>query len=165
MKHNVKDFVSGAVFLTLLIVASWIHFPSPVPFTLQTLVLFLMSHLLGRKKSVCVLSVYIIMGLLSFPVFSGFLSGVGIFYTYRGGFLFGFFPLVILSCAKTHNFIWSLIGLFVCHMFGIVWINALFKVPFVLAFVTYSLPFLIKDVICCAVSLMISQKMKKAGVF
>ena len=163
MKRDGKNLVMCALFLALLIVSSWIHIPSPVPFTLQTLVLFLLSYLLGRKKAVSILSVYVVMGLLSFPVFSGFMSGIGVFYTYRGGFLLGFFPLILLSSTKIHRLFFSLLGLLICHAFGILWINVLFEIPLFLSFVTYSLPFLIKDVVCLAVSLFFSEKIKKTG--
>ena len=165
MKRDLKGLVLTALFLTLLIVSSQIYIPSTVPFTLQTFVLFLSSHLLGRKKAVCVLSLYILMGLLSLPVFSGFLSGAGVFLTHRGGFLLGFFPLVLLSSARKGKFVFSVAGLFICHLCAVLWISLLYSVPIVLSFVTYSLPFILKDVLCCVLSLLLCEKIKKAGVF
>ena len=63
----------------------------PVPLTLQTLVLALLVVALDGRDAVRDVGLYLLLGTLGMPVFSGFAGGVGHLLGPTGGFLWGFF--------------------------------------------------------------------------
>lgn len=75
----------------LLAVSAWITLPAgPVPFTLQTLVLALLVTALKRSDAVAAVALYLLLGTIGLPVFSGFGAGIGVIVGPTGGFLWGF---------------------------------------------------------------------------
>jgi len=88
------------VMTALLCVISPLAVPvgiSPVPITLATLVLMLVSCLAGWRLGALSCSLYLILGMAGLPVFSGFGSGIGKVVGPTGGYLVGYIPLCILS--------------------------------------------------------------------
>lgn len=62
----------------------------PVPFTLQTLVLALLPVAMGGREAVRAVAIYLLLGALGLPVFSGFSGGLAHLAGPTGGFLWGF---------------------------------------------------------------------------
>ncbi len=80
-----------ALFAAMLSVSAWIAVPfGPVPFTLQTLVLFLAALLLRPRTAAVAVVVYLLIGIVGVPVFSGMRGGLGVIVGPTGGFLLGF---------------------------------------------------------------------------
>ena len=81
----------GSVLLTI---SSKIKIPFyPVPMTMQTFVVLLMGMAFGWKIGVATVSLYLLEGILGFPVFAGTPEkGIGISYmlAHTGGYLAGF---------------------------------------------------------------------------
>ncbi len=88
---NVRDMVLCSLFVALCAVGAFIQIPLPNSdyFTLQFLFVIMAGMLLGSKKGFLALSIYIIMGLVGFPIFA---AGGGISYVLRPtfGYLIGF---------------------------------------------------------------------------
>ena len=84
------------LFTAVLVICSWLSIPATVPFTLQTLAIFLSAGLLGTRKSVAVVIVYLLLGAAGVPVFSGFRGGIGAILGPTGGYMIGFIPAVII---------------------------------------------------------------------
>ncbi len=74
----------------LICVSAWIAIPWPIPFTLQTLGVFLVLELLGGAGGTAAVLIYVAMGMLGLPVFSGFQGGLGVLLGPTGGFIVGF---------------------------------------------------------------------------
>jgi len=78
----------------LLTISSKIKIPFyPVPMTMQTFVVLLMGMAFGWKIGVATVSLYLLEGILGFPVFAGTPEkGIGISYmlAHTGGYLAGF---------------------------------------------------------------------------
>ena len=74
----------------LIAVCSWITIPSQIPFTLQTLAIFTALGLLGGKLGTLSICIYILLGCVGIPVFSGFRGGIGIIAGPTGGYIYGF---------------------------------------------------------------------------
>ena len=89
-QKSVQSMIFIALFATLMCIGAWIHFPSPVPATMQTFVVFVALGLLGSKNTFIMLLVYIALGAVGLPVFSGFTSGVGALTGPTAGFIWGF---------------------------------------------------------------------------
>ncbi|WP_291290154.1 biotin transporter BioY [Enorma sp.] len=77
--------------IALLAVASYITIPlGPVPFTLQTLVIAMLPVALGGRDAIVTVALYLLLGALGLPVFSGFSGGIAALVGPTGGFLWGF---------------------------------------------------------------------------
>lgn len=89
-KNSIQSTMFISLFATLMCVGAWIHFPSPVPATMQTFVVFTALGLLGSKKTFIMLVIYIALGAVGLPVFSGFTGGIGALTGPTAGFIWGF---------------------------------------------------------------------------
>lgn len=89
-KSKTNDLILCALFTTLIVVGTFIRIPIPVvPFTLQFLFTMLAGLLLGGKMGCTSVIVYMMMGLLGFPVFA---EGGGLTYLLKPsfGYIIGF---------------------------------------------------------------------------
>ena len=88
---KIKNMILIALFSTMMCLGAWLHFPSVVPATMQTFVVFCALGILGSKSTFLVLVIYTMLGSVGLPVFSGFTGGVGALIGPTAGFLWGFF--------------------------------------------------------------------------
>lgn len=89
-KNSIQSMIFISLFAALMCIGAWIHFPSAVPATMQTFVVMCALGLLGCKKTFIMLMVYIFLGAVGLPVFSGFTGGVGVLTGPTAGFIWGF---------------------------------------------------------------------------
>ena len=66
----------------------------PVPITLATLMICLAVYVLGAKAGIISVCLYLLMGLIGLPVFSGFSGGFTKLAGPTGGYLIGYIPMV-----------------------------------------------------------------------
>lgn len=98
MKRNSKTFTICyiAIFTAIICVISQlpgIPLPGGVPMTLQTLIVPLAGVILGPVYGFVATLLYLFLGIVGLPVFSGFTGGAGIIMGATGGFLISF-PLM-----------------------------------------------------------------------
>ena len=79
-----------ALFSAVIAVCALISIPSPVPFTLQTFGVFLAVLMLGGRDGSLAVLLYILLGAVGLPVFSGFTGGMGALFGTGGGYILGF---------------------------------------------------------------------------
>ncbi len=84
------DMVYTAISAALIAVCSWISIPTTVPFTMQTFAIFLTVCLLGGRRGTLAVLIYILLGAVGLPVFSGFRGGAGVLMGTTGGYIIGF---------------------------------------------------------------------------
>ena len=101
-KLSVRDMCYCAIFTALLAVCAQIRLPVYVTsITLQTFAIFLALFVLGGLRgSICV-GLYLLLGAVGLPVFSGFRSGIAAFSMESGGFLIGFMLTSLVYWAVT----------------------------------------------------------------
>ena len=91
---SIRDMCYIAIFTAAIVTLSQIRIPMPlgVPLTLQTFVIPLAGVVLGAKRGALSVCVYVLLGLLGLPVFSGggAISGFGALFGVTGGFIFAF---------------------------------------------------------------------------
>jgi len=158
----------GAVIICL---TAWITIPTVVPFTLQTLGVFVVLRVLGGRRGTLCVMLYLTLGLIGLPVFSGFSGGPGVLVSITGGYLIGFLLMSLLywCLTKTMRLVCSIenialiAGLLVCYMFGSIWLACFYGGIdfFKKALVVGVLPFVIPDLIKLVVSAVIARLMKK----
>ena len=126
----------GFIGSVLLTISSKLQIPlAPVPVTFQTLVVLIMSMMIGWRAAGFATVLYIFEGtVLGLPVFA---SGGGLAYLMgpTGGFLIGFvFASIIMGFLSEIGwdksiiltFITMLLGTLVIYFFGILWFSNLF---------------------------------------
>ena len=89
-RKRLQSMIFISLFATLMCLGAWIHFPSAVPATMQTFVVFTALGLIGSKNTFIMLVIYIFLGAVGLPVFSGFTSGIGALTGPTAGFIWGF---------------------------------------------------------------------------
>ena len=176
MKNSkTKNLVLVSLFAALIAICSWISIPSAVPFTLQTMAVFLAVGLLGgRLGSLCVL-IYILLGAVGLPVFAGFKGGFGALLGTTGGYIVGFLLSALIMWAmearlgkKPWVLLLSMIlGLLACYAFGTVWfrtvyLNATGPVTWGAVLSWCVLPFLIPDALKIAAAFFLTLRLRKA---
>lgn len=152
-KIKTADLVMIGLFAAITAVLSQIAIPIPnnVPVTLQTFVVALCGFFLGHKKGTAAILVYILLGAVGIPVFTGFKGGIACIASFTGGFIYGFLPFAFLSGLPVKNrvvrVLLGIAGLFVLHFFGTLHYALLTSNGFIQAFLLVSAPYLIKDII------------------
>ena len=69
---------------------------SPVGITLGSFLVYLTGVLLGTRLGCISVTLYLCMGLLGVPVFSGYTAGAGVLFGPTGGYLLGYLPCVAI---------------------------------------------------------------------
>ena len=174
--RKIKDIVLISLFSAIIVVCSFITIPAVVPFTLQTFAVFLCLNILGAKKGIISILIYIFLGVVGLPVFSGFNGGIGALLNVTGGYIIGFiFSTLIFGVVtsvlnkkprKIVNLIASFAGLIGCYIFGTLWYVLLNikngdTISFISALTICVLPFIIPDILKILLSVTISEKAKK----
>lgn len=86
-----RDLVLIAIFAAMMAVCAWISVPVlAVPFTLQSFGVFMALLCLGGKRGTAAICVYVLLGAVGAPVFSGFNGGIGAIMGATGGYIIGF---------------------------------------------------------------------------
>lgn len=89
---NVRKITRCAVFLALLCMSSNFKIPLPfVPISLQWFSILLCAYVLSPEEAIITVSLYVGIGLLGLPVFSGG-GGIGYIFKPSFGYLLGFIP-------------------------------------------------------------------------
>ena len=138
----------------LLAISSKVQIPlTPVPVTLQTLVLLVMSMFLGWRGAVGATSLYLFQGAIGLPVFAHG-GGFIILFGPTGGYLFGFLiaSLVVGYLAEKGwdksvvlTFTSMTIGTLIIYLFGVIWLSYLKDLNTALIFGL--LPFITPDIL------------------
>lgn len=174
-KSKTYDMVYIGIFTVLIAICSWISIPMTVPFTLQTMGVFLTVGILGGKRGTLAVLVYILLGAIGVPVFAGFTGGIGVLISNTGGYIMGFLLAALLMWAIEKLFgksnivlaISMVLGLLVCYTVGTIWFMMVYSantgavgIMTVLGWCVF--PFIIPDII--KIILALTLKNKLAGV-
>lgn len=91
MKLTIREMILAALFAALTMVGAFIKIPiGVVPITLQFLFTALAGIMLGGRVGAISQLVYVVVGLIGFPVFAGGVGGPGIIVKPSFGYLMGF---------------------------------------------------------------------------
>lgn len=174
-RSRIRGMVLTALFAALIAVCAQIVIPAgPIPFTLQTLGVFLAAGLLGTGKGEAAVGVYILLGAAGVPVFSSFKGGVGVLLGPTGGYIVGFLFTVLavglfVKVLGEKWWVYALgmtVGLALCYAFGTAWFvfskNAAGgQMDVAAALGLCVIPFLLPDAGKIAVAVLLTQRLKK----
>lgn len=116
--------VLSAFFAALMAVCAWLSIPlGDVALTMQTFGVFLTLRLLGGKWGTMSIGLYLALGAVGMPVFSGFQGGVGVLLGVTGGYLWGFLlaGLVYWALQGLSRRAGMALGLMACYLCGTLW--------------------------------------------
>ena len=92
-KMKTLDMTTIAVMAALICVAGPLTIPAgPIPLSLATFAVYLAGSVLGRKKGTIAVGLYLLIGIIGVPVFSGFSGGFQKLAGVTGGYLVGYLP-------------------------------------------------------------------------
>lgn len=153
------------------VVCSWLYIPLPVPITLQTFALCLLSALLGTGCGLWIVLCYIALGAAGLPVFSGFMGGVGALMGATGGYITGFLfiPLCVglgrgrFGKGKLPLALSMGAGILCCYIFGTVWYSHVYSggSGFLAAAAVCVLPYVIPDGLKVALAVYLSGRLRR----
>ena len=123
---SAKNAAYIAMSAVILCVCSWLTIPFTVPFTMQTFGVYCALLILGGKRGMAAIGLYLLLGIAGLPVFSGFRGGLGHVLGPTGGYIVGFLftalavglavdrfgrglPVLLISMAQ---------GVLLCYGFG-----------------------------------------------
>lgn len=124
-----RNMALCGLFTAVLTVCAWLSVPmGDMVITLQTFGIFLTLGLLGGKHGTLTVVVYLLLGAVGAPVFSGFRGGLGALLGTTGGYIFGFM-LTCLCYWLITSFKQSpaarlsamVLGLLLCYLCGSWW--------------------------------------------
>ena len=119
-----------AVMAALLCVASPWSIPiGPIPISLATFAVYLIGVVLGCVDGTIAVAIYLLLGAVGVPVFTGFAGGVQKLIGATGGYLVGYLPCVAIVGAvsdwKPGKYLWLILsmigGTLLLYALGTAW--------------------------------------------
>lgn len=167
-----KSLVQIALGAAFIAVCAWITIPGPIPFTMQTLAVLTVAGLLGAGKGCAAVGVYLLLGAVGVPVFSGFRGGVQALAGPTGGYLIGFLFTALLVGWGIRRFpkLWQMcafmvLGIVICYAFGTAWFGLFFANGGIGAILAACvIPFILPDCAKIALSLLLVRRIRRSGV-
>lgn len=169
-----RDMAYIALFAVAIAIASWISIPAAVPFTMQTFAVFLTTGVLGGKRGTAAICVYLLLGAVGVPVYSGGTAGIGVIFGNTGGYLVGWIASGLIMWAveaalgrKT----WAaapamLLGLLACYATGTAWFMAAYAretgaIGLGTALLWCVVPFIVPDLLKMAAALAVRKRLMR----
>jgi len=129
-KLSLQEMITVGLCTAVIVILAQITIPMPlgVPMTMQTFAISLTAIILGAKKGALAALVYVLLGAVGLPVFSGFSGGFQRLVGPTGGFLWSF-PLMAfligLGAEKYRNskaafLFWLTLGTVLNYVVGVV---------------------------------------------
>ena len=147
----------------------------PIPVSFTNLAIYLSLYLLGWKRGSVSYLVYMLIGMVGMPVFSGYAGGFGKLFGPTGGYIIGFLPMAILagwvidhSRSRLAHLVGMILGTVVCYILGTAWFcfQAGYTVEAALALCV--IPFIPVDlgkmVLAMGLGSVVRDRLEKAGL-
>ena len=141
----------------------------PVPISLTNLVLYFALYILGTRSTLISYIVYLLLGLVGLPVFSGFTGGPGKLAGPTGGYLIGFLLTILIAGVFIKRFednrwmqlLGMILGTAAVYLLGTMWLSAQSGMTLAAATAAGVLPFLPGDAVKILLALFQGPKLKK----
>ena len=171
-KMNKTKFLSYcAIFAALTAVLSQISLPiGPVPINLALMSPVIAALLFGIQVGVTSQAVYVLLGAVGLPVFSGFRGGLSALAGPTGGYIIGYILCALLAGAiikysKEKSVpmlvLAAVAGTLICYLFGTIWFVYQQKTTFAAALSLCVFPFLPGDAVKIVLDTLIVRKISK----
>lgn len=145
---------------------------SPVPLSLTNFVLFLSIFVLNWKSAMLSYVLYLLLGTVGLPVFSGFSGGVGKLAGPTGGYLVGFILLVGISGISMYigrekmYYLYYIVGVVLgeaaMYLLGTAWLAYSLGVSYKEALFIGVVPYLVWDGVKMLLAMKVGQSLRAA---
>lgn len=168
-----KNMALCGLFTAVLAICAWLAVPfGDQVITLQTFGIFLTLGLLGGKRGTAAIFVYLLLGAVGVPVFSGFRGGLGALLGTTGGYIFGFmltsllyWLITSLKDSPAARLIAMVLGLFLCYACGSYWYMTQYlgdgAVTLGAVLLRCVVPYLVPDAIKLALAWLLTGRLKR----
>lgn len=172
MRIKTKDMILCSMFSALICIFAPVAVPvGTVPVTLGVFIVIFASVVLGAKKSLISVGVYLILGAVGLPVFSFGKAGFPALFGITGGYLWSYIPMCVVCgyiSSKVsgrfeffYTFAGSLSSLCICYLCGTIQYACIGSCSFYQAFSVCVMPFVLIDIVKCFVGTMLGMKIRK----
>ena len=172
---DTRKLTKMALLVALTGVSAYISFPipfSPAMVTATTLVLCLIGFLLPPKEAFITICVYLLLGIIGVPVFSGGTSGLGKILGPAGGYYISYpiaYTILSMLKGKTPSFFsyfWrsAVITIPITYIFGMIGGMIVTNIGLEAAIAGYVLPFIPGDLIKCGIAAWLGMKAVKLNI-
>ena len=142
---------------------------SPVPISFTNLAVYFTIYVLGTKRGTISYLIYLLLGLVGLPVFSGFTGGAGKLFGPTGGYLIGFIFMALICGifmekwpTKLYlHFAGMVLGTAVCYLFGTAWLAFQANMGFYAALAAGVIPFIPGDLVKIIIALLAGPLIRK----
>ncbi len=150
----------------LLAVMSQLSIPLPiqVPLTFQCFTVTLILLLLGFRKGLLSIVVFLALGALGLPIFANGKAGLSALTGPTGGYLWGFLLMaLVIGPVRDRTGKWPLLsgailaGLLLDYVWGVLQLKQVLSLSFSAAMASGFYPFIAKDVILCLLALALAR--------
>lgn len=174
MKLSTKDMAIIAVMAAMICLAGPLTISiGPIPLSLATFAVYLAGAVLEAKQGTLAVAIYLLIGLLGVPVFSGFSGGFQKLAGVTGGYLVGYVPCAWLTGLGAKRFhtdqakkwalpVYMVIGTAVLYLIGTAWFMIQTKNGLVASLGMCVLPFLPGDAAKIVAASLLSVPIRKA---
>ena len=159
-----------ALMAAVLCILAPISIPVPissVALTLATFFLYLMAYILKPRQALTVVGIYLLLGAVGLPVFSGYMAGISRFASPGGGYLIGYLFLAGISSwfvqkysAVSMQVIGMFLGTLVMYTLGTLWMANTTGISFLSALPAGMLVFLPLDILKIILASYIGRKIR-----
>ena len=168
-----RNMALCSLFTAVLALCAWLSVPmGDMVITLQTFGIFLTLGLLGGKRGTLAIGVYLLLGAVGVPVFSGFRGGLGALLGTTGGYIFGFmltalvyWILTFLKDTPLTRLAAMILGLLLCYACGSWWYMTRYlstgTLTLGLVLLRCVLPYLLPDAIKLTLAWILTGKLKR----
>ena len=141
----------------------------PVPISLTVLAILLGVYVLGTKKGTISCLLYLLIGAVGLPVFSGFAGGFGKLAGPTGGYLVGYVFMALIAGFFIFRFydkivlqfLGMLLGLAVLYAFGTAWLAFSAGMTFGQALAVGVIPFIAFDIAKIIIAIILGRAIRK----
>ncbi|NLJ26720.1 MAG: biotin transporter BioY [Deltaproteobacteria bacterium] len=150
-------------------VGAYIPIPiGPVPIVLQNLFVLLAGLLLGGRWGFTSIGIYLLVGAVGMPVFTGGKGGVAHFIGPTGGYLIGFALCAFVtgwisekaSGRTSYDILAVITGSLLVYACGVPWLKAVTAMSWNKALVAGMLPFLMGDALKAALAVILARAIR-----
>ena len=167
-KTNTRDLTKMTLLTALLCISSYIIIPLPfslASITAQTIIVNLIAFLLKPKQVFTTIGVFLLLGLIGIPVFSGGSCGPAALFGPTGGYLFGYLiAATVISLLRGSSFNFKkciflsiIVGMPIIYILGAAYMKFLTGMTLSATIASAILPFIPLDLLKCVLAAFLAK--------
>jgi biotin transport system substrate-specific component len=167
---KIRDMVFTALFAAIICVMAPFVIPmGPIPLSLATFAIYIAASVMNWKYGTLAVIIYIALGVVGLPVFSGFTGGLPKLVGPTGGFILGYILLALaegffidkLESKKWAYSLGMVIGSVLLYTCGTIWFMIIMNVTLAKALALCVIPFLLGDIVKIILASFIAPRLRK----